>query len=143
MGILPFFIRLTCTNQRSLSWRSIVNIVGIQHLDSRTLFGVLLIQNISRSSFRSERILKTFNICSWAVFVVHYSLSYKSVLTTQTLYTVTLVLIESRGFFYTRDPRRASVEVSIPIRLSNSLSRENLLLVVNPKYIICSTTSNS
>ena len=37
-----------------------------------------------------------------------------------------------REFFHTRVPRRASVEAAIPIRLSNFLSRQNLIVIVDP-----------
>ena len=56
------FICLTCPSQR---WRSIVSIVGSPHLDSTTVFGVLLVQDIPRK-FLSERIWKILNVCSSA-----------------------------------------------------------------------------
>ena len=72
--ILPSFVRLACPSQRSLPWRSIVNIVGSPRTYKTSLFDVLLFQNIkiySRpSSFHSERMWKTFNI-----FLEHHMLS--------------------------------------------------------------------
>ena len=64
--------------------KHIVNIVGCPHLDSTTVFGVLLIQDVQRSFF-SGRIWKTFNLRSWAASVVQDSLLCKSVLRTQVL----------------------------------------------------------
>ena len=96
----------------SLRWRIIVNIVDSSYLDSTTMFGVLFIQDI----LSSERIRKTFSLCSWAV--VQDSLPYKSVLRTQALYADTSVLIKSWGFFHTRVLSRARVEAVKPIRMS-------------------------
>ena len=53
LGFLSVFIRRSCPSQRILRWRSIVNIIGCPHLDSTTIFVVLLIQQIP-SSFLGE-----------------------------------------------------------------------------------------
>ena len=42
---------------------------------------------------------------------------------------------------HTRVPRRARVESALAIYLCISLSKDNLLLVVDPKYMNSSTTS--
>ena len=65
---------------------------------------------------RVERFDSFFFSC--LAYVVHVSLPYISVLTTQALYTTILVFTVSLGLVHTREVRRASVVAAFPILLS-------------------------
>ena len=95
-------------------------------------------------------ILDTAGACQLGVeffscltYVVHVSLSCISVLTTQTLYTTILVFTVNLGLIHTRDLRRTSVVAAFPIILSISVSKERLSVMVETRFVNCSTTSNS
>ena len=61
---------------------------------------------------------KELNLFYCLAYVVHVSLPYFSVLTTQALYTAVLVFTVSLGLVHTREVRRASVLAALPIILS-------------------------
>ena len=84
---------------------------------------------------RRQRIWKELSLLSCLAYVVHVSLPYIKVLTTQSLifYTAILVLMVSLGFSHTLEVRRARVVAALPILLSISASSEMLLLMVEPK----------
>ena len=83
------------------------------------------------------------SLFSCLAYVVHVSLPYISVLTTQAVYTTILVFTVSLGLVHTREVRRASVVAAFPILLSISVSKERLSVMVEPRYVNCSTTSSS
>ena len=83
------------------------------------------------------------SLSSCLAYVVHVSLPYISVLTTQALYTTILVFTVSLGLVHTREVRRASVVAAFPILLSILVSKERLLVMAEPIYVNCSTTSSS
>ena len=68
--------------------------------------------------------------------VVHVSLRYSSLLIIQALYIAIFVLTENLEFSHTRVVRRTNVVAAFPILLPISLSREKLLLIVDPMYVI-------
>ena len=76
-------------------------------------------------------------------YVVHVSLPHINVLTTQALYTIILVFIVNLGLVHTREMRRASVVAAFPILLFITMSKERLSVMVQPRYVNCSTTSRS
>ena len=86
---------------------------------------------------------KELSLFSCLAYVVHVSLPYVSVLTTQALCTTILVFSVSLGLVHTHEVRRASVVAAFPILLSISVSKERLLVMVEPRYVNCSTTSSS
>lgn len=71
-----------------------------------------------------------------ACVVVHVSLRYSSLLIIQALYIAIFVLTENLEFSHTRVVRRTNVVAAFPILLPISLSREKLLLIVDPMYVI-------
>ena len=86
---------------------------------------------------------KELSLFSCLAYVVLFSLPYISVLTTQALYTTNLVFTVSLGLVHTREVRRASVVAAFPILLSISVSKERLSVMMEPRYVNCSTTSSS
>ena len=67
---------------------------------------------------------KELSLFSFLAYVVHVSLPYIGVLTTQALYTTTLVFTVSLGLVHTHEVRQASVVAAFSVLLSISVSRE-------------------
>ena len=86
---------------------------------------------------------KELNLFSCLEYVVHVSLSYISVLTTQALCTTILVFTVNLRKANTSEVRRGSVVAAFPILLSVSVSKERLSVMVEPRYVNCSTTTSS
>ena len=86
---------------------------------------------------------KELSLFSCLAYVVHVSLPYISVLTTQALYTTILVFPVSLGLVHISEVRRASVAAAFPILLSVSMFKERLSVMVEPRYVNCSTISSS
>ena len=82
------------------------------------------------------------SLFSCLAYVVHVSLPYISVLTTQALYTTILVFTVSLRLVHTREVKRASVVAAFPILLSISVSKERLPVMVEPSYVNCSMASS-
>ena len=76
---------------------------------------------------------KELSLFSCLAYVVHVSLPYISVLTTQALYTTILVFTVSFGLVHTREV------AAFPILLLVSVSKERLPVMVEPRYVNCST----
>ena len=106
-----------------------MNMLGRLARDRTSALDTLSCQDMPRI----RRILlgwKELSRFSCLAYVVHVSLLYVSVLTTQTLYTTILVFTVNLGLVHTREVRQASVVAAFPILLSISVSKES-----------CSTTS--
>ena len=86
---------------------------------------------------------KDLSLFSCLAYVVHVSLPYISVLTTQALHMTILVFTVRLGLVHTREGRQASVVAAFPILLLISVSKERLSVMVEPRYVNCSTTSSS
>ena len=78
---------------------------------------------------------KVFRSLSFQVYVVHVSLPYSSVLITQALYTAILVFVVNLGLVHTRVVRHARVAAAFLILLSSSVTRERLLVIVEPRNV--------
>ena len=120
LGILPSFICRTCPSQRSLRWRSIMNIVGSPHLNTTSVFSVLLVHDIP---------IKFLRKC-----IIYMKKIYEKPIILRSWVT---------WFFHTPVPRPTRVEAALLIRLSICLSTDSLLLILDSKYVNSSTTSTS
>ena len=137
LGILPSSIRRTCPSQRSLRCRRRVNMEGRLARERTSVLGTFSSHEMP-SMRRRQRIWKELSLLSCLAYVVHVSLPYNKVLTTQALYTAILVLMVSLGFSHTLEVRRARVVAALPILLSISASSEILLLMVEPSSFFTS-----
>ena len=93
LGIFPSSICRTCHSHRSLRWQSIVKLFGSLHLDSTTVFGVLVVHVIKHLPQRTH----IFNLDSLATYIVHDSFPYNR---TQAL--ITTIVIRTFCCFWVR-----------------------------------------
>ena len=136
LGMQPSGMWLTWPSQWSLRCLSSVNMLGRPARDRTSVLGILSchVHNIPRMP---QRLLmwKVFRSLSFQVYVVHVSLPYSSVLITQALYTAILVFVVNLGLVHTHVVRRARVAAAFLILLSSSVTRERLLVIVEPRNV--------
>ena len=76
------------------------------------------------------------SLFSCLAYAVHISLLYIS---EHALHTTTLVFTVSLGLVHTCEVRQASVLAAFSIHLSISVPKERLPVMVEPRYVNCST----
>ena len=141
-GIRPSSIRRTWPSQRS--WRCLSR-VFMEDIPARDRTSVLVILSCQNEPNMRRRLLrwKVLSLFSWRGYVVHVSLPYNKVLSTQTLYTAIFGVVVNLTFVHTLDLRRARVVAAFQILLSISALRERLSAMVDPRYVNLWKTSSS